>query len=247
MLPNVVTLLALCAGLTAIRLAYGGDFRDAAVAIIVAGIFDGMDGRVARLLDAASPFGAELDSLADFASFGIAPALLLYFWTMAQAKSVGWVLALLFGVCCALRLARFNVQLGAPGPGYAGRFFTGVPAPAGAGLVMIPLFLSFESHNVFFRSPVLNGFVLVAVSALMVSRIPTFSLKLVHLSRRHRLPILLAAAALAVSIAADPWATLLALGAFYVASIPVSIRLYRILQRQSARAEEGLPSPPATA
>src|SRR5579862_7300350 len=135
MVPNVLTLLALCAGMTAIRFAIGGDFQYAVFAIIAAGIFDGLDGRLARLLKATSPFGAELDSLSDFISFGVAPAAVLYLWTMAQWHSIGWTIVLIFAVCCALRLARFNTQLAGDPPPYAANFFSGAPAPAGAGLI----------------------------------------------------------------------------------------------------------------
>src|ERR1700724_3337428 len=144
MVPNVLTLLALCAGMTAVRFAMGGNFEMAVFAIIAAGIFDGLDGRMARLLKATSSFGAELDSLADFVSFGVAPAAVLYLWTMSELHVLGWVIVLFFAVCCALRLARFNTEASAGVPAYAAPFFSGAPAPAGAGLVMIPMFLSFE-------------------------------------------------------------------------------------------------------
>src|SRR6202790_5603069 len=130
MVPNILTVLAVCAGMTAIRFAVNGKFEAACYAIIVAGIFDGLDGRVARLLRSTSRFGAELDSLSDFISFGVAPAVVLYLWTMSALHSLGWAIVLFYAVCCALRLARFNTQLSAepvPQPGY----FTGVPAPGG--------------------------------------------------------------------------------------------------------------------
>ena len=142
LVPNVLTLLALCAGMTAIRFAVTENFEAACYAIIVAGVFDGLDGRMARLLKSTSRFGAELDSLADFISFGVAPALVLYLWTMAALHSVGWAIVLFFAICCALRLARFNTEIAAePQPHVAG-FFSGVPAPGGAGLSMVPLFVS---------------------------------------------------------------------------------------------------------
>src|SRR6266849_9308447 len=180
LIPNILTLLALCAGMTAIRLALAGKFESAAAAIIIAGVLDGIDGRIARLLKGTSPFGAQLDSLSDFVSFGVAPAVLLYIWTMATLQSLGWVIVLLFGVCCALRLARFNTQIGQELPPYAHNFFTGVPAPAGAGLVMIPMFAAFEFGDTFFRTPIFNTFVILAVAGLMVSRVPTFALKRFH-------------------------------------------------------------------
>src|ERR1051325_10396886 len=133
LIPNVLTLLALCAAMTPIRFAIGGDFEAACYAIIAAGIFDGLDGRMARLLKVTSRFGAELDSLSDFVSFGVAPAAVLYLWTMSQLLSIGWAVVLFFAVCCALRLARFNTQLAAEPPPWRSNFFNGVPAPAGPG------------------------------------------------------------------------------------------------------------------
>jgi CDP-diacylglycerol--serine O-phosphatidyltransferase len=144
MVPNVLTVLAVCAGMTAIRFAVDGKLEAACYAIIIGGIFDGLDGRVARLLRSTSRFGAELDSLADFISFGVAPAVVLYLWTMSAFQSIGWAIVLIFAVCCALRLARFNTQLAAEPPPRAAGFFTGAPAPAGAGLLMLPMFISFE-------------------------------------------------------------------------------------------------------
>src|ERR1700724_2862286 len=144
MVPNVLTLLALCAGMTAMRFAMGGNFEMAVFAIIAAGIFDGLDGRMARLLKATSSFGADLDSLSDFVSFGVAPAAVLYLWTFSELHVLGWVIVLFFAVCCALRLARVNAVMPAEVPAYAAPFFSGAPAPAGAGLVMVPMLLSFE-------------------------------------------------------------------------------------------------------
>ena len=213
LIPNILTLLALCAGMTAIRLALTDKYQSAAAAIIIAGVLDGLDGRIARLLKSTSPFGAQLDSLSDFVCFGVAPAMLLYLWTMGQLASLGWALVLLFGVCCALRLARFNTQLGAELPPYAYNFFTGVPAPAGAGLVMIPMFASFEFGFTVFRSPYLNGIVLAGVAALMVSRVPTFSFKRFRVPGEWVLPMLLVIGALAAFLTTEPWATLLVVGA----------------------------------
>ncbi|HYM01987.1 MAG TPA: CDP-diacylglycerol--serine O-phosphatidyltransferase [Stellaceae bacterium] len=241
LIPNILTLLALCAGMTAIRLALNGKFESAATAIIIAGVLDGIDGRIARLLKGTSPFGAQLDSLSDFVSFGVAPAMLLYIWTMAQLSSLGWVLVLLFGVCCALRLARFNTQLGAELPPYAYNFFTGVPAPAGAGLVMIPMFVNFEFGSDLFRSPILNGVVLACVAGLMVSRVPTFSFKRFRVPSEWVLPMLLAIGGLAAFLTTEPWATLLVIGAAYILSFPFSIRSYRRLRTAAEELRTGSP------
>src|SRR6185503_13162027 len=144
LVPNLITLLALCAGLTAIRVAFEGQLELALAAIVFAALLDGIDGRVARFLKGTSKFGAELDSLADFVNFGVAPALILYFWGLHEIKSVGWIAAMVFAICAALRLARFNVMIDDPNkPAWAGNFFTGIPAPAGAITVLLPIYLYF--------------------------------------------------------------------------------------------------------
>ncbi len=240
MIPNILTLLALCAGMTAIRLALTGRYQSAAAAIIIAGVLDGIDGRIARLLKGTSPFGAQLDSLSDFVSFGVAPAVLLYVWTMVQLAALGWALVLLFGVCCALRLARFNTQLGTELPPYAYNFFTGVPAPAAAGLVMIPMFFDFEFGWSVFRTPYLNGVVLAGVAALMVSRVPTYSFKRFRVPHEWVLPMLLGIGALAAFLTTEPWGTLLVIGALYLGSIPLSIRSYRKLREAAEELRAGM-------
>jgi CDP-diacylglycerol--serine O-phosphatidyltransferase len=231
MIPNILTLLALCAGMTAIRFALEEHYRQAVVAIIVAGVFDGIDGRIARLLKGTSEFGAELDSLSDFVSFGVAPALLMYLWSVHSLASLGWMVALLFAICCGLRLARFNTQIGADLPPYAYNFFTGVPAPAGAGLAIIPMFLDFEFGWSGFQSGWFGAIVLAAVGALMVSRVPTFSMKRFHVPREWVLAMLLIIAGLAALATTEPWATLLLIGLIYIGSIPLSIRAYNKLRR----------------
>lgn len=230
MIPNILTLLALCAGMTAIRLGLEEHYREAVAAIIVAGVLDGIDGRIARLLKGTSEFGAELDSLSDFVSFGVAPALLMYIWTLQSFASL-WVVALLFAVCCALRLARFNTQIGADLPAYAYNFFTGVPAPAAAGLALVPMLLDFEFDWSGFRNAWFGAAVLAAVGALMVSRVPTFSMKRFHIAREWVVPLLLVIGGLAALATTEPWATLLLIGVIYIGSIPLSIRAYGKLRR----------------
>jgi CDP-diacylglycerol---serine O-phosphatidyltransferase len=231
MIPNILTLLALCAGMTAIRFGLEEHYRPAVVAIIVAGVLDGIDGRIARLLKGTSDFGAELDSLSDFVSFGVAPALLMYLWSVQSLSSLGWMVALLFAICCGLRLARFNTQIGADLPPYAYNFFTGVPAPAGAGLALIPMLLNFEFGWSGFRSGWFGAVVLAAVGALMVSRVPTFSMKRFHVPREWVLAMLLIIGGLAALATTEPWATLLIIGIIYIASIPLSVRAYNKLRR----------------
>lgn len=230
LIPNILTLLALCAGMTGIRLAIVGKYEAAVTAIIVAGILDGLDGRIARLLKGTSSFGAQLDSLSDFISFGVAPAVMLYIWTMDSLQSFGWAVVLIFAVCCGLRLARFNTQIGAELPPYAYNFFTGAPAPAGAGLVVVPMIASFEFGDTVFRSPWLNAVVILAVAALMVSRVPTYAMKRFRIPSEWVLPTLLGVGAFAAFLTTEPWPTLLVVGALYVGSIPLSIRSYQRLR-----------------
>jgi CDP-diacylglycerol---serine O-phosphatidyltransferase len=224
MVPNILTLLALCAGMTAIRFALNGNFQGAVYAIIVAGVFDGLDGRVARMLKATSQFGAELDSLSDFVSFGVAPAAVMYLWTMSALSSVGWAIVLGYAVCCALRLARFNTQLSAePSPQVAG-FFTGVPAPGGAGLVMMPMYASFEWGDWIARSPYLCAVWVAGVAFLMVSRLPTLSLKKFSIPHRYVMPTLLGVGLLAAFATTAPWPTLVVIGTLYIGTIPLTVR-----------------------
>jgi CDP-diacylglycerol--serine O-phosphatidyltransferase len=233
MIPNILTLLALCAGMTAIRFAINGKFESSVIAIIVAGVFDGLDGRVARLLKSTSPFGAQLDSLSDFVCFGVAPGIMLYIWTMSQLSSFGWALSLLYAICCGLRLARFNTQLDVELPPYAAYYFTGVPAPGGAGLVLVPMFLAFEFGNVF-RSPIFNGVVMTVVAALMVSRVPTFSMKRFRIPHDYVIPAYLVIAVVVAFLTTAPWPTLSAIGIVYLVSIPITVRSFNKLRREAA-------------
>lgn len=237
LIPNILTLLALCAGLTSIRFALHGQWKESVVAILLAAILDGLDGRVARMLQGESKFGAELDSLSDFVSFGVAPAVVLYFWTMQSAGGFGWALVLLYTVCCALRLARFNTMIGAELPPYAYNFFTGVPAPAAAGLVLVPMAASFELGRDIFGQPAVVGIFLMAVSFLMVSSVPTFSFKKVRVPHKWVLPILLVVGLVAAFLVTEPWLTLTVLGGLYAVSIPFAIRAFLRLRNAADKAE----------
>jgi CDP-diacylglycerol--serine O-phosphatidyltransferase len=253
--PNLVTLLALCAGLTAIRLAFENRYGLALAAIVFAAILDGIDGRLARLLKGASRFGAELDSLSDFVNFGVAPALILYFWGLHDLKSGGWIAAMVFAICAGLRLARFNVMIDDPErPAWAGNFFVGVPAPAGAIIVLLPIYAVFLGVP---RSQFLTWLTLaytLAVACLMVSRLPVFSGKRVG----QRVPPemvgpLVVVMVLAVALLiAYPW-ILLTAGTFaYLVSLPfgwLSYRGYEQRSRESkvdaAPADAARPAPAA--
>ncbi len=238
MIPNILTLLALAAGLTAIRYGLHDRWEPAMLAIVAAGILDGLDGRIARLLKGASKFGAELDSLSDFVCFGVAPPMMLYLWSLQGAGRLGWALVMLFTICCGLRLARFNVAAeDRDAPVWKGRFFTGVPAPAGAGLVLLPLIFSFQMGGAFFRQPWVVGAFLLVVAALMVSTVPTYSFKKLKIGRRWILPTMLIAGGVAVFLINAPWLALSAIGIAYVASIPFSYRDHRRLERADAQAQ----------
>jgi len=231
MIPNVLTLLALTAGMTAIRFAIVGKYEAAVLSIIVAGIFDGLDGRVARLLKSASAFGAQLDSLSDFISFGVAPAVLLYIWTLAQLASFGWAVAVFFAACCALRLARFNSELDLDLPAYAQKFFTGVPAPGGAAIAIIPLVIEFEFPTGIFRYPFVTAIFVTLAAALMVSRIPTVSFKRIRLPHHFVVPTLLGIGIVAAFFTTAPWPTLAMVGFAYLGSIPFTVRAFNRMKR----------------
>ena len=240
LIPNILTLAALCSGLSAIRFGLQGQMRLAVIAIIVAAIFDALDGRVARRLGVTSRFGAELDSLSDFLCFGVAPALVLYLASLTHAGALGWVVTLMFPICSALRLARFNTALEAdvPPPAWTGSFFTGVPAPAGALLALMPLMVSFEIEAAWPRHAVVVGLVLVAVGGLMVSRLPTFSFKKGRIPRHLVLPALLAAALVMGVLASAPWIALSLIGLGYLCLIPFSIVSHRRQPLQDRLAAE---------
>lgn len=236
LIPNILTVLALCAGLTAILYGYQGKWKFAVLAVVIAAILDALDGRVARLLGGSTKFGAELDSLSDFVSFGVAPALLVFLWTLHSANEIGWVITLVFAVCAALRLARFNTRLGVSDmPDWASNFFTGVPAPAGGGLVLLPMTLSFTLELPSLAHPAVNIPVMVAVSYLMISRIPTYALKQVRVPHRFVMPFLLLVGLIAALLAMATWFTISAFLFAYLVSIPFSVRSYRKLANAAAR------------
>lgn len=236
LLPNVLTVLALCAGLTAIRFGLEGRYEFAVYAILVAALLDAFDGRLARMLKAQSSFGAELDSLADFFNFGVAPVLILYTWSLDTLGGLGWVAVLGYSIACALRLARFNVATEDPDrPAWTSSFFVGVPAPAAAGLVMLPLYMDFSQITTFNTLPSLVAVHIGVVAFLMVSRLPTFSGKRLRLSaRRDRaLPFLLGVALVAALAVSYPWKTLIGIAALYVVTLPLAFWRYRVLEKRT--------------
>jgi CDP-diacylglycerol--serine O-phosphatidyltransferase len=250
MLPNLMTLIGLCIGLSSIRLGMNGKFGDAVIALAVSAVIDGLDGRLARLLKATSRFGAEFDSLADFLCFGIAPALIIYMWSLQNWGAMGFLPPLMYTSAMALRLARFNAALdSAPRAAFAYNFFTGVPAPAGAGLALFPLFLGLEAqqlHLGFVEDavgfPLFTGAVLVAVSLLCVSTLPVWSFKNFKIPTASVLPLLLGVVVFAAILLADPYAAGALLDLAYMIMLPFSLRSYQRLAKQAedrrAAAEE---------
>jgi CDP-diacylglycerol--serine O-phosphatidyltransferase len=250
MIPNMLTLGALAAGMTGMRFALNERWEEAAFSILVAAILDTLDGRVARLLKGASKFGAELDSLSDFICFGVAPAMILYHWALDDAGRFGWFLVVLFAMCCAMRLARFNTMLeDDKKPVWAGRFFTGVPAPAGAGLVLLPMILSFqvpEDYVLYLQNPYLVSVVLVLCGGLFVSTLPTFSFKNMKMARAWMMPVMIAVAILAAFVVSDPWLALTAILVGYLISFPLSVRSYLWHKRRSEPPAASAPDKPGS-
>ncbi len=249
MIPNAITALALCMGLTGVSLAIRGDWEKALGAVVLAGLLDGLDGRIARLLRAESKFGAELDSLSDNIAFGTAPALILFLWSLQNAPRFGWIAALALAVCCALRLARFNTRLdAAEQPHKSAGFNTGVPAPAGAGLAFMPMFLWLISgQDARFEQwqPVMAWTLFVA--ALMISAIPTYSWSSIRLRREWRLFALAGIALLGAALITAPWVTLLGISLAYLLTIPLALASYAKVKRRRAirpaRASAAAPAP----
>jgi CDP-diacylglycerol---serine O-phosphatidyltransferase len=252
LVPNVITLLALCAGLTAIRMAFEDRYVLALAAIVFAAFLDGIDGRLARLLKGTSRFGAELDSLSDFVNFGVAPSLILYFWDLHELKSAGWIAAMVFAICAGLRLARFNVMIDDPDrPAWTANFFVGMPAPAGAITVLLPIYAVFLGLP---RSPVLTWLTLLytlTIALLMVSRLPVFSGKRVGTRVPTEMvgPVILLVILSIALLIAYPWVILTAGTLAYLGSLPFGYLSYRRYEQRSleARAEPATAAQPAPA
>lgn len=231
--PNAVTALALCSGLTGIRFAIGGEWERAVLMVLLAGVLDGIDGRVARMLRGESRFGAELDSLSDAISFGVSPALILYLWALLNEPRVGWIVSLIYAVFTALRLARFNARIDvADQPHKSAGFLTGIPAPAGAGLAMLPLYIWIWSDEAIFRSPWIVAPWVAFVAFLMVSSLATFSWSSLKLRRHIRFEAIAILVIVAAALVSAPWQTLTVVCIAYLATLPFSIRSYGRIRRQ---------------
>src|SRR6516164_5508077 len=237
--PNIITLLALCAGLTAISMAFEDRYVLALGAIVFAAILDGIDGRLARFLKGTSRFGAELDSLADFVNFGVAPALILYFWGLHELKSAGWIAALVFAICAGLRLARFNVMIDDPNkPIWAGNFFTGIPAPAGAITVLLPIYVAFLGAPTGLVMVWVTFFYTLLIAMLMVSRLPVFSGKRVgkRVPPEMVLPVFVMVVLFFAMLVSYPWQVLTVGTLAYLGCLPLGWLSYREHQRKDAAA-----------
>ncbi len=233
LVPNAITAAALCSGLTGIRFAIAGDFEKAVQAVILAGVLDGIDGRAARLLKAQSRFGAELDSLADAISFGVAPALIVYLWTLNTLPSMGWIAALAFAICCVLRLARFNARLDMDNqPHKQAGFLTGVPAPLGAILAFLPLCLWIATTRPEFANPVGVGLWMLLIAFLMISNMPTLSWSRMRPAPHLRLFVIALVGLTMAALLTEPWLTLVALTIAYLALLPYSLVVYTRVRRQ---------------
>lgn len=249
LIPNLLTMVGLCAGLTSIRFALEGRYAAAVVAITTAALIDGLDGRIARLLKATSQFGAEFDSLADFLCFGVAPSLLMYLWSLQAVGGYGFTPCLMFSVCMGLRLARFNATAigAAPRPAYAYNFFTGVPAPAGAGLAMFPLLVGLEAQAQGWEGlyrivgfPAVSAVVLIGVALLLVSTLPVWSFKNFRIRSEYVLPTLLGTGLFAALLFADPWAAMVVAALIYVAMLPFGVRSFHRLRNEAEGRDDTL-------
>lgn len=246
MTPNAITTAALCSGLTGIRFAVTAasgtdpvlvaeDWRKAVAAVILAGLLDGIDGRIARLLKAQSRFGAELDSLADNVSFGVAPALILFLWSLQEAPRIGWFAALAVAIACALRLARFNAQIDVEHqPHKSAGFLTGIPAPVAAGLAFLPMYLWIATDDPVFRLPIVVGPWLVMIAFLMISNIATLSWTSLRPRRSVRLELIALVGLVTVALLTEPWLTLVGICVVYVLFLPVGFVRYAKVKRQRA-------------
>ena len=243
LVPNFITLLAICAGLTAIRLSTEGRMELAVAAIVFAAVLDGVDGRVARMIKGQSKFGAELDSLADFVNFGVAPGLILYFWQLHELNNGGWIAAMVFAISGGLRLARFNATMDDPNkPAFATNYFTGVPAPAGAITVLLPIYLAFLG---FPRLPAtLTALYTLVIAFLMVSRLPVFSGKTVRMRVPPEmvLPVFVSVIFFIALLIGYPWIILSAGSVLYLLSLPMGWKSYRDHERKAAAAQAVTPA-----
>ena len=232
LLPNILTLGGVCLGISSIKFSIDGNFSLAVILILFAAILDALDGRIARLIKGTSEFGKELDSLTDFVSFGIAPVLILYFWELNTYGKLGWAIALIYSVCCVLRLARFNLTKTNNQPEWKNNFFEGVPSPAGGLLILMPLIYDLSDIVINFNLKTFTPFLTVMIAFLLVSKLPTLSLKRISISSKTTVFLLLSMGIIFIALLFYTFETLLIFGLVYLISIPVSILIYKKQQKK---------------
>ncbi len=239
LLPNLVTLSTICIGLTAIRYSIYGNFAAATALLILAGFMDGIDGRLARFLNSSSDFGAQLDSLADFVNFGVAPGFIIYAWTnsYADVSGLAWALVLFFAMCGAIRLARFNVDLTkvAVNPILEKYFFKGIPAPCGAAMAMLPMVLTYEFGDGFYSNPLLVIIYVAFLAIMMASLVPTISLKKIPIKNKNAYLTLIILGSIIIGLFVEPWLTLAIIGVVYGLSIPVTVFYYLKIKKEGSK------------
>ena len=232
LLPNILTLGGVCLGISSIKFSIDGNFNLAVILILLAAILDALDGRVARLIKGTSEFGKELDSLTDFVSFGIAPVLILYFWELNNYGKLGWAIALIYSVCCVLRLARFNLTKNENDHEWKNNFFEGVPSPAGGLLILTPLIYELTELNFNLNIKSLTPFLTVLIALLLVSKIPTLSLKKISISSKTTVFLLLSAGIIFIALLFYTFETLLVFSLIYLISIPLTLLIYKKQQKK---------------
>ena len=232
LLPNILTLGGVCLGISSIKFSIDGNFNLAVILILLAAILDALDGRVARLIKGTSEFGKELDSLTDFVSFGIAPVLILYFWELNNYGKLGWAIALIYSVCCVLRLARFNLTKNENDHAWKNNFFEGVPSPAGGLLILTPLIYELTELNFNLNIKSLTPFLTVLIALLLVSKIPTLSLKKISISSKTTVFLLLSAGIIFIALLFYTFETLLVFSLIYLISIPLTLLIYKKQQKK---------------
>ena len=227
LLPNILTLGGVCLGISSIKFSIDGNYNLAVIFILLAAILDTLDGRIARLIKGTSDFGKELDSLTDFVSFGIAPVFILYFWELNKYGKLGWAITLIYSVCCVLRLARFNLTKIDNEQTWKNNFFEGIPSPAGGLLILMPLIFELTSLEINLNIKNFTTYFTVLIALLLVSKIPTLSLKKISISPKTTVFILLGIGTIFISLLYYTFEALLAFGLIYIASIPISYFIYR--------------------
>ena len=232
LLPNILTLGGVCLGISSIKFSIDGNYSLAVTLILLAAILDALDGRVARLIKGTSEFGKELDSLTDFVSFGIAPVLILYFWDLNNYGKLGWAIALIYSVCCVLRLARFNLTKNENDQEWKNNFFEGVPSPAGGLLILTPLIYELSDFNFNFSVKNFTPFLTILIALLLVSKVPTLSLTKISISSKTTIFLLLTAGIIFIALLFYTFETLLIFGIIYLISIPLSFLIYKKQQKK---------------